>query len=34
MQPAAWFLIAIAAILVIAVVSSRKDNKQDDSKNK
>ena len=34
MQPAAWFLIAIAAILVIAVIASKKTNKQDDSENK
>ena len=31
MQPAGWFLIAVAAILVIGVIGSKKSEKKDDS---
>lgn len=34
MQPAALFLIAIAALLAIGAIASKKTTKQDDSENK
>ena len=34
MQPAAWFLIAMVVVLVIAGVANRKNNKQDNSEHK
>ena len=34
MQPAAWFLIAMVVVLVIAGVANRKNNKQDDYEHK
>ena len=34
MQPAAWFLIAMVVVLVIAGVANIKNNKQDDSEHK
>lgn len=32
MQPAAWFLLAIVAVLVLGVVISKKENKDDSDK--
>mgnify|MGYP006972507408 CR=1 FL=1 len=34
MQPAGWFLIAVAAVLIIGVVASKSASKKDDSENK
>lgn len=34
MQPAAWFLIAVAAILVVGIISSRKAEKKEHSEDK
>ena len=31
MQPAGWFLIAVAAILVVGIIASKKSGKKDDA---